>query len=122
SWHAVRPEGRRRVPIACRRRALGRAGWFLGSCCALALSNRLRHLGQSAPRRDAAERLERGCTTCGPVARLPRAATGIQKLDEDSTLLLIFNAWHDVVEFTLPRSELDADDRCQPLGRGAEEG
>jgi isoamylase len=33
---------------------------------------------------------------------LPRAATGIQKLDEDSTLLLIFNAWHDVVEFTLP--------------------
>ncbi|WP_428394876.1 glycogen debranching protein GlgX [Lichenicoccus sp.] len=28
--------------------------------------------------------------------------TGIRKRGEDATLLLIFNAWHDMVEFTLP--------------------
>ncbi len=28
--------------------------------------------------------------------------TGIRKRGEDATILMIFNAWHDVVEFTLP--------------------
>ncbi|RBM07506.1 glycogen debranching protein GlgX [Novacetimonas cocois] len=28
--------------------------------------------------------------------------TGLMKRGEDATLLLVFNAWHDVVEFTLP--------------------
>ncbi|MCQ8277597.1 glycogen debranching protein GlgX [Acetobacteraceae bacterium KSS8] len=28
--------------------------------------------------------------------------TGIRKRGEDATLLLVFNAWHDLVEFTLP--------------------
>jgi len=34
--------------------------------------------------------------------------TGIRKRGEDATILMIFNAWHDVVEFTLP-SQASAD-------------
>jgi isoamylase len=33
--------------------------------------------------------------------------TGIKKRGEDTTLLLILNAWHDVVEFTLPNQGSD---------------
>jgi isoamylase len=30
--------------------------------------------------------------------------TGIRRRGEDATLLLVFNAWHDVVKFTLPEA------------------
>ena len=31
-------------------------------------------------------------------------ATGIRKRGQDATLLLVINAWHDMVEFTLPEA------------------
>ena len=42
--------------------------------------------------------------------------TGIRKRGEDATMLLIYNAWHDMVEFKLPSVSgpaLETDDRYQ---------
>ncbi len=39
--------------------------------------------------------------------------TGIKKRGDDATLLLVFNAWHDMVEFTLPR--IGGDDQSWTL-------
>ena len=39
--------------------------------------------------------------------------TGIKKRGDDSTLLFVFNAWHDMVEFTLPR--IGGDDQSWTL-------
>jgi isoamylase len=52
--------------------------------------------------------------------------SGIRRRGEDATLLLVFNGWHDVVEFTLPEGEagqwrLLVDTNLDQLGDKAEE-